>query len=75
MSGGSLWQSQVLCPFYKRDDTKNIFCEGVVENSTLVTRFQYKAGRNQQMRIFCCQNYKCCEIYRMLMEAKYEEEG
>lgn len=73
MSGGSMWRSQVECPFYKRDDQNNIYCEGIVENSTNITRFRFKKDRNQQMRIFCCDRYINCEIYRMLMDAKYEE--
>lgn len=73
MSGGSMWRSQVECPFYKRDDPTNIICEGIAEDSWLITRFRYKAGRDQQMRIFCCEHYKNCEIYRMLMEEKYGE--
>ena len=73
MSGGSMWRSQVECPFYKRDDPTNIYCEGISEDSCLITRFRFKVGRDQQMRIFCSEHYKNCEIYRMLMEAKYEE--
>ena len=73
MSGGSMWRSQVECPFYKRDDPTNIYCEGIAEDSCLITRFRFKKGRDHQMRIFCCEYYKNCEIYRMLMEAKYEE--
>ena len=73
MSGGSMWCCKVECPFYKRDDQNNIYCEGVAEDSTLITRFRFKKGRDQQMRIFCCEHYKKCEIYRMLMDAKYEE--
>lgn len=73
MSGGSLWQSKVECPFYKLDDKFNIFCEGVTDDSTIIIRFRFKKGRDQQMRIFCCDHYKNCEIYRMLMSAKYED--
>ena len=73
MSGGSMWRSQVECPFYKRDDPTNIYCEGIAEDSTLITRFRFKKGRDQQMRIFCCEDSATSEIYRMLMEAKYEE--
>ena len=51
MSGGSMWRSQVECPFYKRDDPTNIYCEGIAEDSCLITRFRFKVGRDQQMRI------------------------
>ena len=27
-----------------------------------------------QLREYCCKRYICCEIYRMLMDAKYQED-
>ena len=73
MSGGSMWCCKVECLFYKRIDKNSIICEGVAEDSCLITSFRFKKGMDQQMRIFCCEHYKNCEIYRMLMDAKYEE--
>lgn len=65
----------VKCPFYKRDDSQKITCEGVVDESTLSLNFTKKDGKRTQFTVFCCntQNYKCCEIYRMLMSEKYCE--
>ena len=65
-------QVYVKCPFYRRDDgSRCLTCEGVVEDSTLKWMFRHKEDLNQQMDIFCCDYYKNCEVYRMLMEAKY----
>ena len=73
MSSGSYKQVEVRCPFYHRDDGRNMLCcEGVVEGSTLHWNFQKRQDLQQQMEIFCCEYYKNCEVYRMLMEAKYE---
>ncbi len=72
MSSGSYTQVYVKCPFYHRDDGKiRLTCEGIVENSTMNWNFRCKADLQQQMDIFCCEYYKNCEVYRMLMEAKY----
>ena len=72
MSSGSFKQVYVKCPFYHRDDSNcTITCEGILDNSTLTWRFRKKEDCNQQMDLFCCNYYKNCEVYRMLMEAKY----
>ena len=72
MAGGSFQQVHVKCPFYRNDDSRcKLSCEGVIEGSTLTWSFQKKVDLKQQMEIFCCEYYKNCEVYRMLMEAKY----
>lgn len=67
--------ADVLCPFYNFDDPhiKRIVCEGFVEDSTLAQTYLRKKDYQTQLRVFCCENYKKCEVYRMLME-KYEED-
>ena len=75
MPSGSFMQAYVLCPFYKYDDGKRrITCEGIVEDSSLAITFRDKADFNTQVAIFCCKNYKNCEVFRML-EEKYKEDG
>lgn len=72
MANGSYKQVDVKCPFYRNDDAKwKLSCEGVTEGSTLTWSFPRKEKLNKQMDIFCCEHYKNCEVYRMLMEAKY----
>lgn len=76
MSSGSYKQIEVQCPFYKYDDGKQrITCEGLVDNSSLALIYQKRRDYETQMGVFCCEHYKRCEVYRMLMEAKYDEEG
>ena len=68
-------QADAQCPFYKSDDhqKRRIICEGVVEESTLASTYRKKKDYDTQLWVFCCEHYKKCEIYRMLME-KYDEE-
>lgn len=76
MPSGSYLQVFVLCPFYASDDgAHRIVCEGIVDESSLALWFSRRADYETQMSVFCCQHYEKCEIYRMLMESKYEEEG
>ena len=75
MSSGSYKQIEVQCPFYKYDDGKQrITCEGLVDNSSLALIYQKRRDYETQMSVFCCEHYKRCEVYRMLMTAKYDEE-
>ena len=68
---GSYRMSDVLCPFYKRDDGKyTVVCEGLVDHSSLGLMYQHEKLYKKQMEIFCCCHYRKCEIFRMLM-AKY----
>lgn len=76
MPSGSFKQADVLCPFYKYDDGKQrITCEGLVDDSSLALIYHRKNDYEMQIDVFCCEHYKCCEVYRMLMEAKYEEDN
>jgi hypothetical protein len=75
-SGSYKGKADALCPFYKSDDEqkKRIICEGIVDKSTLALTFRRRNDYDTQLGVFCCEHYKKCEIYRMLMENKYDEE-
>ena len=74
MPSGSYKQIEVQCPFYKYDDGKQrITCEGLVDNSSLALIYQKKGDYEAQINVFCCEHYKKCEVYSILM-AKYDEE-
>ena len=77
MANGSYkGKSDALCPFYKYDELKKkkIVCEGIVDKSVLSLAFRRRIDYDTQLGVFCCEYYKKCEIYRMLIEAKYEED-
>lgn len=75
---GSSWKGRcdAQCPFFRSDveKRKKINCEGIVDRSTLALTFDRKKDYRIQLEVFCCEHYKNCEIYRMLMAAKYDEE-
>jgi hypothetical protein len=74
MPSGSFRQADVQCPFYKYDDGKrSITCEGIVDNSNLALNYNNKKDYKTQITVFCCEHYKKCEVYRLLID-KYDEE-
>lgn len=75
MSSGSYRQVDVRCPFYRSDDgRRRIICEGIIAGSSLSQTYKRKADFETQLRVFCCEHYRKCEICRILME-KYDEEA
>lgn len=78
MANGSYkGKTDAQCPFYHADlgrHQKRIVCEGIVDKSTLELRFERVKDYKKQLDVFCCEHYKKCEIYTMLMVAKYDEE-
>lgn len=75
-SGSYKGKADAQCPFYRFDDgrKRRIVCEGLVENSTLALTYRHSEDYDTQLGVFCCEHYRRCEIYGMLMAAKYEEE-
>ena len=75
MSGGSYIKADFGCPFYRYDDGRRVVaCEGVTDGSIIIQRYSRRGDWECQVKTFCCEHWKNCEIYRMLMENKYEEE-
>lgn len=73
MSSGSYLQVYVGCPFYRSDDgRRHIVCEGITEDSSITQNFRTKSSFQTQMKVFCCEYYKNCELYNLLMD-KYPE--
>lgn len=62
----------VRCPFFKASDKRKISCEGITDDCILKLIFFSEKKRNLHHRIFCCEHFKKCEIYRML-EEKYAD--
>lgn len=75
MSSGSYKQVHVECPFYAFDEPgkKVIACEAITRAEYPAKRqFRRKADWEQCMQDYCCQEYRYCEHYLMLMRYKYE---
>lgn len=70
-------QLEIQCPFFTGKEQsfsgKKILCESPVPGSNLGLYFRQKQEYYDQLRIFCCQHYEKCEIYRAVMAAKYED--
>ena len=74
MPSGSYIQAHVKCPYYMYDDgKKRITCEGIIDNSSIALIYHNKTDYRRQITIFCCEHYKKCEVYRMLVQ-KYEDD-
>ena len=53
---------------------KSIGCEGITDDCKLLILYEAEEERKKQQRIFCAQRFEKCEIYEMIMKAKYTEE-
>lgn len=68
----SFWHAYVQCPFYRSDDGRSeIRCEGVCDGSILTQQYQAKEDFLIQIRVFCSDHFRKCELYDVL-ERKYE---
>lgn len=62
----------VKCPFFKKAEKMKITCEGPHDDCQCLNQiYKNNNARNKQLKIFCQNEYKKCEIYRMIEEAKY----
>ena len=63
----------VKCPFYKYLRSRAVFCDlEDIENIQSVTlSFETKQKCEEFMRQRCCEKYKECQIYQILMKEKY----
>lgn len=66
--------SNIRCPFYRMHKKKSIGCEGMTDDCKLLILYEAEEERKKQQRIFCAQRFEKCEIYEMIMKAKYTEE-
>ncbi len=61
----------VQCPFYKKEDARNIKCEGISNESIATTlEFQSKRGKEITKEKHCRADYKNCPLYQEL-DKKY----
>lgn len=70
MSSG---KGKCRCPFFRNKGSVSVCCEGFTDDNTVSVRFFERKKLEQHWECYCCARYDYCEIYRMVMEAKYEE--
>ena len=62
------------CPYYKRSDGKrDVICEGPCDDCDLILRKKNHDAFLIQVKTFCCDKYKNCEVYQMLKQI-YEDD-
>lgn len=64
---------EVKCPFFKGHGRYELVCEGLVDKSSIILRYQQISDKEMQSTLYCKGLYSYCEIYNMLMRAKYDE--
>lgn len=65
--------SDFRCPFFKGHGRTDLVCEGLVDKSSIILRYQQTSDKEMQSTLYCKGLYSYCEIYNMLMRAKYDE--
>lgn len=70
-------EKNILCPFFRAEDGKRhrIICEGLGDASSISWNFANRDERQRvrQIEIFCQDRYQNCELYRMILESKYDD--
>lgn len=65
----------VQCPFYRGGDSVCIKCEGPFDDCLGVQmHFNCRATMLIHLKTFCADKYQKCEIYRMIYQAKYDDQ-
>lgn len=64
----------VVCPFYHNEGELTLYCEGVVEEATLLISFRELKEKTAYKERCCCslEGYKRCPVAEMLLR-KYGE--
>lgn len=67
------WKAaDVKCPFYLRDSSTTLECEGFDEGMIVTLNCRTKEKKNKHMGIYCAGGYDHCPVYNNTM-SKYAE--
>ena len=66
-------QAYVKCPFYRSYTKNSIRCEGFMDGVGIACSFRDHKDQMIHMDVFCQDRYENCEIYRMVLDTRYEE--
>ena len=65
----------IICPLYQRRTQNSISCNGFCwPDSTIVQCYVKKQDLLIQLKVFCKEHYKKCELYRAVIAARFQEE-
>lgn len=65
--------SNALCPFYRGEETKTIYCDGIAQGSTI--RLAFGADARDYKAAHCRKDWMECPVARMLWELAEEKDG
>ena len=70
---GNIYRAaEVVCPFWRGADAKRVICcEGLTDNSQIITRHNRKNDHDIYMDLHCTADYTACPVHTMLMREKY----
>lgn len=73
----SSWYDQYAqCPYYHGTDVKTqITCDGVTDGCKLRWIFASRDHVKIQLKTFCCDRYKNCEVYQLLRQIYEDDEN
>ena len=67
-------EGQIECPFYLKEGKGFIVCEGLIKNTTILSRFPDNDTKKDYQQEFCsCKGGRKCLLYRAISK-RYESE-
>lgn len=61
------------CPMMQEMRGKCVVCEAPMDGATVSLKFKTARKMEKHAEIYCKENYRYCEVYRMVMAAKYDD--
>lgn len=62
---------EAMCPYYRREEQRRLFCEGPEEGVELQLIFARPRAFVNHLRRYCCRDWDHCRVAEML-ERKYD---
>lgn len=63
----------VVCPYYLRENERQVVCEGLLEGMEMSLRFASRIDKIAHQRRVCCSwGYKTACPYAAMLEARYQ---
>ena len=64
----------IVCPCFKADGEKEIWCEShVPECGLVILKYRSSGARAKQEEIYCKENYKRCEHFLSVKHMRWED--
>lgn len=70
---GKLNDRDAKCPFFCAHTQESVICESPIPDSRMKINFAQTAAKKKHYALYCCRNYRYCEMYGANSK-KYEED-